>query len=77
MDQNKYCESLTSYSRFITREVFIGEVPIGARNPIRIQSMTTTDTMDTNVADQFTFDRPNHILCHCTGYDMQANNNKY
>ncbi|PAW93234.1 4-hydroxy-3-methylbut-2-en-1-yl diphosphate synthase [Mucilaginibacter sp. MD40] len=43
----KYCNSLTDYSRFVTREVFIGDVPMGGSNPIRIQSMTTTDTMDT------------------------------
>ena len=43
----KYCNSLTEYSRFITREVTIGNIPVGANNPIRIQSMTTTDTMDT------------------------------
>ncbi|RZK89659.1 MAG: 4-hydroxy-3-methylbut-2-en-1-yl diphosphate synthase, partial [Pedobacter sp.] len=42
-----YCNSLTQYSRFVTREVQIGDVPMGAQNPIRIQSMTTTDTMDT------------------------------
>lgn len=43
----KYCESLTRYNRFKTREVLIGNVPLGGNNPIRIQSMTTTDTMDT------------------------------
>ncbi|PTQ95147.1 4-hydroxy-3-methylbut-2-en-1-yl diphosphate synthase [Mucilaginibacter yixingensis] len=43
----RYCNSLTEYSRFVTREVFIGDVPLGGNNPIRIQSMTTTDTMDT------------------------------
>ncbi len=43
----KYCNSLNTYSRFLTREVTIGHVPMGALNPIRIQSMTTTDTMDT------------------------------
>jgi (E)-4-hydroxy-3-methylbut-2-enyl-diphosphate synthase len=43
----RYCNSLTDYSRFITREVTIGDVPMGGNNPIRIQSMTTTDTMDT------------------------------
>jgi (E)-4-hydroxy-3-methylbut-2-enyl-diphosphate synthase len=42
-----YCNSLTDYSRFITREVNIGDIPMGGYNPIRIQSMTTTDTMDT------------------------------
>jgi (E)-4-hydroxy-3-methylbut-2-enyl-diphosphate synthase len=45
--KDKYCNSLTSYSRFVTREVKIGDVPLGGTNPIRIQSMTTTDTMDT------------------------------
>lgn len=43
----KYCNSLTSYSRYKTREVNIGVIPLGGNNPIRIQSMTTTDTMDT------------------------------
>lgn len=42
-----YCNSLTQYSRFVTREVTIGNTPMGGSNPIRIQSMTTTDTMDT------------------------------
>ena len=43
----KYCSSLTNYSRYKTREVFIGDIPLGGNNPIRIQSMTTTDTMNT------------------------------
>jgi (E)-4-hydroxy-3-methylbut-2-enyl-diphosphate synthase len=43
----KYCNSLDTFSRFLTREVTIGHIPMGANNPIRIQSMTTTDTMDT------------------------------
>jgi (E)-4-hydroxy-3-methylbut-2-enyl-diphosphate synthase len=42
-----YCNSLSQYSRFLTREVNIGDVPMGGLNPIRIQSMTTTDTMNT------------------------------
>ena len=42
-----YCNSLNQYSRFLTREVHIGNIPMGGLNPIRIQSMTTTDTMDT------------------------------
>ncbi|MDR6945202.1 (E)-4-hydroxy-3-methylbut-2-enyl-diphosphate synthase [Mucilaginibacter pocheonensis] len=45
--QGRYCNSLTEYSRFVTREVAIGDVPMGGNNPIRIQSMTTTDTLDT------------------------------
>lgn len=44
----KYCNSLTKYSRYKTREVKIGDLLLGGNNPIRIQSMTTTDTMDTN-----------------------------
>ena len=43
----KYCNSLTEYSRYKTREVNIGDVPLGGNNPIRIQSMTITDTMNT------------------------------
>src|SRR3989337_1248873 len=43
----KYCNSLTKYSRYKTREVFVGVFPFGGGNPIRIQSMTTTNTMDT------------------------------
>ncbi len=42
-----YCPSLLQYKRFLTREVLVGDVAMGANNPIRIQSMTTTDTMNT------------------------------
>lgn len=42
-----YCNSLFQYSRFQTREVSVGNVIIGGDQSIRIQSMTTTDTMDT------------------------------
>lgn len=45
--KGRYCNSLTEYARFKTREVFIGDVPMGGDNPIRIQSMTTTNTLDT------------------------------
>ncbi|MBL7998576.1 MAG: (E)-4-hydroxy-3-methylbut-2-enyl-diphosphate synthase [Candidatus Kapabacteria bacterium] len=44
---NPYCTSLTEYSRFVTRVVHIGDVALGGTNPIRVQSMTTTNTMDT------------------------------
>ena len=43
----KYTNSLTAYKRRETIEVKIGSVPMGGNNPIRIQSMTTVDTMDT------------------------------
>jgi len=44
----KYCTNLTAYSRFATRIVNIGNLPLGGGNPIRIQSMTTTGTMNTD-----------------------------
>lgn len=42
-----YCESLTGYKRLRTREVRIGNLLLGNGHPIRVQTMTTTDTMDT------------------------------
>ena len=47
-----YCESHTTYKRLITREVSIGDLLLGNPatdrcHPIRVQTMTTTDTMDT------------------------------
>jgi len=42
-----YCESLTEYKRLATREVKIGDLLLGNHHPIRVQTMTTTDTMDT------------------------------
>ena len=44
---SSYCPSLTRYERWRTREVKVGGIGIGGSNPIRVQSMTTTDTMDT------------------------------
>ena len=43
----KYCKSLSKYTRFKTRVVKVGNLGIGGDNPIAIQSMTVTDTMDT------------------------------
>jgi (E)-4-hydroxy-3-methylbut-2-enyl-diphosphate synthase len=45
--QEMYCNSLTQYSRLHTREVSVGDLLLGNFHPIRIQTMTTTDTMDT------------------------------
>ena len=39
--------NLTSYNRLQTVEVKIGDLLLGNGNPIRVQTMTTTDTMDT------------------------------
>ena len=43
----QYCHSLTQYRRLKTLEVKIGDLLLGNLHPIRIQTMTTTDTMDT------------------------------
>ena len=42
-----YSESLFSYKRLKTKEVKVGNLLLGNNHPIRIQTMTTTDTMDT------------------------------
>ena len=42
----KYCESTFQYKRIQTKEVRVGNIGIGGNNPIRIQSMTNTDTDD-------------------------------
>lgn len=42
-----YAPSLTDYKRLKTLEVKVGDVVLGNFNPIRVQTMTTTDTMDT------------------------------
>ncbi len=47
MTDLKYCNSLFERKRFITKEVKVGNIKIGGQNPIRLQSMTTVDTMDT------------------------------
>ena len=47
MSNKTYCNNLFSRERFLTSEVKIGELRMGGKNPIRVQSMTTADTMDT------------------------------
>ncbi|MAO31862.1 MAG: 4-hydroxy-3-methylbut-2-en-1-yl diphosphate synthase [Crocinitomicaceae bacterium] len=42
-----YCIDLFDQKRLSTIEVNVGDVGIGGQNPIRLQSMTTTDTMNT------------------------------
>ena len=42
-----YCPSLTEYKRRVARVVSLGDLPMGGNHPIRVQSMTTVDTMDT------------------------------
>ena len=47
MTQDLFTPSLTQYQRRKTSTVNIGDLAMGSEFPIRIQSMTTTDTMDT------------------------------
>ena len=42
-----YCLDFLNRKRISTLEVVIGKLKIGGENPIRLQSMTTTDSMDT------------------------------
>jgi (E)-4-hydroxy-3-methylbut-2-enyl-diphosphate synthase len=42
-----YSESMTEMKRLKTREVRVGDLLLGNGHPVRIQTMTTTDTMDT------------------------------
>lgn len=47
MNMQLYCNSLTQTDRLKTREVKIGDLLLGNLHPVRVQTMTTTDTMDT------------------------------
>ncbi|XP_057954982.1 4-hydroxy-3-methylbut-2-en-1-yl diphosphate synthase (ferredoxin), chloroplastic [Malania oleifera] len=44
--RQKYCESTYKTVRRKTRTVMVGNVALGSEHPIRIQTMTTTDTKD-------------------------------
>src|SRR5690349_17602849 len=45
-----YCADPFSYHRGLSREVMVGQVGVGGSNPIRVQSMITCDTMDTEAS---------------------------
>lgn len=47
-----YCADYFAYTRRKTREVIVGNVAMGGENPIRIQSMITSDTKDTEACVQ-------------------------
>ena len=51
-----YCSNPLQYHRRVTREVKVGNVGIGGDNPIRVQSMITCDTMDTEASIQQTIE---------------------
>src|SRR5438067_6733179 len=50
MRELSYCKSPFVYQRRLTRKVKVGNVGIGGANPIRVQSMITCDTMDTEAS---------------------------
>ncbi len=50
MKANDFCTNLFEYERVTTREVPVGELVIGGKYPIRVQSMTTTDTKNTEAS---------------------------
>ena len=54
-----YCNTPFAYRRRLTREVKVGNVGIGGVNPIRVQSMITSDTMDTDLSIQQTMELAN------------------
>ena len=56
MCELSYCENPFVYHRRATREVKVGNVGIGGNNPIRVQSMITCDTMDTEASIQQTME---------------------
>ena len=51
-----YCANPFLYQRRLTREVKVDNVGIGGTNPIRVQSMITSDTMDTELSIQQTME---------------------
>ena len=55
----RYCGNPLQYRRRATREVQVGNVGIGGNNPIRVQSMITCDTMDTEMSIQQTIELAN------------------
>src|SRR5438046_10044943 len=55
----KYTENPLQYRRRPTREVRVGNVGVGGNNPIRVQSMITCDTMDTEMSIQQTIELAN------------------
>src|SRR5213080_2962436 len=54
-----YCENPLQFRRRASREVRVGKVGIGGNNPIRVQSMITCDTMDTEMSIQQTIELAN------------------
>ena len=63
-----YCSNPLQYQRRETREVNVGNIGIGGDNPIRVQSMITCDTMDTEASIQQTMELAN--ACEFRSYEL-------
>ncbi len=50
MSRLSFTDHLLHYQRRVSREVMVGHVGIGGDNPVRVQSMITCDTMDTEAS---------------------------
>jgi len=50
MSRLSYCDDLLRHERRSSRVVMVGRVGVGGANPIRVQSMITCDTMDTEAS---------------------------
>src|SRR5207247_7331708 len=56
MRELSYSENPYAYRRRKTRQVKVGNIGVGGDNPIRVQSMITCDTMDTDASIQQTME---------------------
>ena len=66
--RQKYADSIHKTVRRKTRTVMIGDVAVGSEHPIRVQTMTTTDTKDVDATvDQVRLTLP----CHITNHDRE------
>lgn len=67
-----YCESRYQTKRFLTREVMVGKVGVGGNNPVRIQSMTTSNTRDVDATVEQIM-RLSDVGCEIARVTVQGN----
>lgn len=65
--RQKYCEAIHTPIRRKTCTVNVGGVTVGSEHPIRVQTMTTTDTKDVNgTVEQVFLIQPTNLPIHST-----------
>ncbi|MGQ1785819.1 MULTISPECIES: (E)-4-hydroxy-3-methylbut-2-enyl-diphosphate synthase [unclassified Saccharicrinis] len=77
MSSSDYCIDIFNYSRYKTSEVQIGNLRLGGDNPIVVQSMTTTNTNDTEATVKQIkkiFDAGGQMVRMTTQGQREANN---